>query len=149
MNNSSESDVAYAEKSSRRRAALAIVLPVLLLQQVAFATGEHGARAVDMVRLGSWVVMASALLMLLLTGGSLFRRRAVRALMNDEVTLQHRASAIRFGFTLAMVTAIASFALEALRPGTLPTLAVLHLIVSLSLAGALIRFGVLERRSLG
>jgi len=145
-----ESDVDYVDRISRKRATLALVLPIFLFQQAIFVFGDAGGeRLVDHVRIAAWVLMTSALLLFILTGGFLLRARSVRALLNDEVAQSHRSRALALGFAVAMIAGIGFFAVEAFRPGSVGTLEALHIVVSLGLGAALVRFGMLERKALG
>jgi hypothetical protein len=143
------SDIAVADDSGRQRARLALIAPIFLLQQAAFGAGDGGDRAIDMVRLGCWLFMVAAMAALLLTGGYWLRTPAVRALMNDETARDHRARGMSTGFCCMIATAVVLYLVEALRPGAVTTAQALHMVVSLGLAAALIRFGMLERRALG
>jgi len=139
------SDVEEAERLSRRRVSLFIAMTTLLaIQQGAFFSQTATGRAVDYVRVGAWVLLVGALLAALLTGGFWFKSRAVRALMDDEVTLAHRASAVTLAFAASMGMAIVLFVLA-------PAFAVtareaIHLIVSTGIVVGIFRFGQLERR---
>lgn len=139
------SDVEEAERLSRRRVPLFIGMTTLLaIQQGAFFAQTATERAVDYVRIGAWVLLAGVLLAALLTGGFWFKSRAVRALMDDEVTLAHRARAVTLAFAASMGMAIVLFVLA-------PRFAVtareaIHLIVSTGIVVGIFRFGQLERR---
>ncbi len=139
------SDVEEAERLSRRRVSLFVGMTGLLaLQQGAFFAQTGAERAVDYVRMGAWVLLVSALLAALLTGGFWLKSRAIRALMDDEVTLAHRASAVRLAFIASMGVAIVLFVVA-------PRFAVtareaIHLIVSTGIVVGIFRFGQLERR---
>jgi len=146
------SDTSLAERADRLNRRRARMLPVLalflLIQQSAFFGAGDGMRSVDMVRNGAWVVLTGVILAALLTGGFWFHSRDVRRLMEDDVTQANRASALALGFGLAMATAIALFALEAFAPGSASAREVIHIVVSVGLVAALLRFALLERRAL-
>ena len=72
------------------------------------------------------------------------RPRAVRALMDDEITRAHRASALSLGFLVTILSAIALYFLDMFEP--MGSRVAIHLIVTIGIAIALIRFGMLERR---
>jgi high-affinity Fe2+/Pb2+ permease len=139
------SDVEQAEKLSRRRASMLFGITVLFLaQQAAYFSQPPAERAVDYVRIGAWMLLAATLLAALLTGGFWLKPRAVRALMDDDVTQANRASALKLGFALSMATAIALYVLAI--PLGLSAREVIHVIVSTGLVAGLLRFGLLERR---
>jgi len=139
------SDVEEAERLSRRRVSLFIAMTTLLaIQQGAFFSQTATGRAVDYVRVGAWVLLVGALLAALLTGGFWFKSRAVRALMDDEVTLAHRASAVTLAFAASMGMAIVLFVLAP--PLALTAREAIHLIVSTGIVVGIFRFGQLERR---
>ena len=139
------SDVEEAERLSRRRASMLIAMTALLaVQQGAFYAQPAAERAVDYVRLGAWVLLAGVLLAALLTGGFWLKSRAIRALMDDEVTLAHRASAVKLAFATSMAMAIALFVLAPLL--ALTAREAIHLIVSTGIVVGIFRFAQLERR---
>ena len=139
------SDVEEAERLSRRRVSMLIATTTLLaVQQGAFYAQTSAERAVDHVRTGAWVLLVGALLAALLTGGFWLKPRAIRALMDDEVTLANRSSALKLGFALSMAVAIALYVLAA--PLGLSSREVIHIIVSTGLVAGMLRFGLLERR---
>jgi fucose 4-O-acetylase-like acetyltransferase len=144
------SNAETAEKLNRRRTRMIPVFALFVLIQQAsfFGTGDR-LRPVDLVRNTGWMMLAAVILAGLVTGGFWFRSREVRELMNDEVTKANRASALTWGFTMAISAAIVLFALESFAPGGATTREVIHIITSAGLVTALLRFGFLERRALG
>lgn len=142
------SEFETAERLSRRRARMMPVMAVLFLSgQTIFAIGpDDPTRTVDQVKVAAWLVWAMALLLLLATGGGVFRSKGVRALMDDETTRSHRARAYAVGFWLAVCTSVAIYALTAF--DTVMPREAIHIILTISLAGALVTFGILERRAL-
>lgn len=144
------SNAETAERLNRRRTRMLPVLALfVLIQQAAFFNSGDRLRTVDLVRNSGWILLAAVILAGLVTGGFWFRSREVRELMNDEVTQANRASALSWGFTMAMAAAIVLFALESFAPGGATTREVIHIIASAGLVTALLRFGFLERRALG
>lgn len=141
------SDFETAERLSRRRARMLPVMAVLFLSgQTIFAIGpDDPSRTVDQVKVAAWLVWALALLLLLATGGAVFRSKSIRALMDDEATRAHRAQAYAVGFWVAIGTSIGIYALTAF-DRVMPREAI-HIILTASLAGALLTFGFLERRA--
>lgn len=141
-------DTELADRYSRKRARMMPALTVIFLtQQAAYLSDAPAGRAVDQVRIGAWAVLATVLLLLLVTGGAWIRPRAIRALMDDEVTRANRASALNLGFTLAIGMGIGLFVLAPVLD--LTARQAIHFIVSIGLASALLRFGLQERRALG
>ena len=88
--------------------------------------------------------MSGFLLALLTTNGFWFRRAEVRALIDDEGTRADRSAGLRAGFVVAMIGGIIFYFIDQFEP--MSAREVTHLIVSLGLAAALIRFAMLERR---
>ena len=86
------------------------------------------------------------LLLALATGGGWIYSRSVRDLANDEVTRANRDTAIAFGFFAAMVACVALYVLTLFEP--LGGRDAVHVIMSIGIAAALLRFGLLERRAL-
>jgi hypothetical protein len=139
-----------ADRLSRRRARILPVLGLfLVIQQATFFTSPEGRmRTVDLVHAAAWVLLASVILGALTTGGFWFTSRAVRELIDDDVTRANRASALEIGFVGAMAVAIALYAVEAFAPTILTASQTIHAIVTAGLFTALLRFAMLERRAL-
>jgi len=137
-----------ADYLSRRRARMLPVLAILYLSQQAsfFASAEPADRPVDHVKVGAWVVLSLVLLAALATKGFWFHRREVREMIDDETTRAHRGEALGWGFIMAILGAIALYFVSMFEP--LGAREAIHVIVSLGLAAALVRFGMLERRAL-
>ncbi|HYX46508.1 MAG TPA: hypothetical protein VE820_06780 [Sphingomicrobium sp.] len=134
-----------ADRLSRRRARVLPVLAIFYLaQQVAFFNSPHGERLVDHFKIGAWAVLSAVLLAALATGGFWLRKPELRSILNDELSRAHRADALRIGFILAMLAGIILYAVGTAVPMT--DREVIHLIVSVGIGAALIRFGMLERR---
>jgi hypothetical protein len=137
-----------ADHLSRRRARMLPFLAVIYLsQQISFfASAGEGPRAADHVKLGAWVVLSLVLLAALTTKGFWFHRREVRDMIDDEVTRAHRGEALGWGFVMAIVSAIALYFASMFEP--MGAREAIHVIVSLGIAAAIVRFGMLERRAL-
>jgi len=147
---SDTSPAATAERLTRRRARMMPVLALFLfIQQTAFFTRSEIMRTVDIVRTSGWLLFAAVVLAALLTGGLWFKRREVRELMDDEVTRANRANALTAGFAVAMGAGILLYGAESFAPDTFSAREAIHLVVSVGLATALLRFGMLERRAIG
>lgn len=108
-------------------------------------THEGPLRLVDQVKLGGFVIWCAALLMLLMTGGGLFRNKAVRAILEDESTHAHRRTAITIGFWTAMVVALGLYVAAMFIPVT--ALEAIHGILTAGVVTPLIAFVSLERRA--
>jgi hypothetical protein len=143
------SDVEKAEKLSRRRARMMVPFAVIFLTQQAtfFSTVANDHRLVSWVHTLGWLLLASVILAALVTGGFWFRPRAVRALMEDEVTRENRHRALSLGFVMAMIAAMVLFVVDRIEPIGAPI--AIHIILSAGLGTALVVFAALERRALG
>lgn len=135
-----------ADELSSRRARVYPVLAIFFLaQQTSYFSDAHAGRAVDHFKVGAWVVMSLALLLALYSGGGLLRGKAIREMMNDENTRANRATALSQGFLAAILTAIAGYFINQFEPVRGDEVA--HLVVTIGIAVAMIRFGALERRA--
>lgn len=145
---STSDNAELAERLVRRRARMMPVLALfLVIQQAAYFAQGDGTRMVDHVRIGGWVAMSLVILMVLTTGGFWRRKPEVRALIEDEGTRANRASSLSFGFVCAMLTAIACYVGQSVWKFSIGE--VIHLIVTVGLISAILRFSMLERRALG
>ena len=148
---SERSDVEVADQLSRRRAKMLPLLAIIFLtQQAAYISDRYegasaAVRTVDHVKIGAWLILSVVLLLALTTGGFWFKSRSVRALLDDEVTQANRAAALKLGFVATMISAFAVYALLAFEP--MSARDAIHLIVTIGIATALIRFGILEKRA--
>jgi hypothetical protein len=146
MNERSASE--RADFLSRRRArALPILAFLYISQQTIYfrSTATTHPRDVDHVWIGAWVVISLLILAGLATKGFWLQPREVRDLIDDEHTRANRLEALRIGFLFAMLTAIALYFVDQFFPMTARE--AIHIILSLGLGAALIRFGMLERRA--
>ncbi len=133
-----------AELLSRRRARMLPVLAIIYLsQQGAYFIGTVG--NAHLVRLGAWVVLSVVLLLALATKGFWFHSKEVRDLIDDENTRANRLDAIRIGFLFAMAAAILCYLIDHFEPVAAGEVA--HLVLTLGIGAALIRFAFLERRA--
>jgi protein-S-isoprenylcysteine O-methyltransferase Ste14 len=140
-------DFALAEKLSARRARVSTVLAVFFLASMATSLGtDVPTSRPETVKLAAWIVWAAALLFLLAVGGGLLRGRNVRALMNDETTIANRRDAMVKGFWAMIATAFALYALSFFE--NIAARETLRLMLSAGVATAVLRFGILERRSM-
>jgi hypothetical protein len=143
------SNVEKAERLSRRRARMLPFLALIYIsQQATFFTGDAlEGRSVDHVKIGAWLVLSLVMLLALATNGFWFQNRAIRALIDDESTKAHRASAMSTGFVFSMLAGIALYFLNQFEMVTARE--AIHVILSLGLGAALVRFGLLEKRAHG
>lgn len=149
----SESATAIADRLTKRRSRLMLFLAIyFMVSQGALIDRQAGldaastVRTVDAVHISAWFAMALALLLLLLTGGGLFRSREVRSLLNDETTTVNRRKAMAIGFGNAMVTCIVLYVLTFFQ--TVGGREAVHIIMSVAIGSALIVFALEERRAL-
>ena len=142
------SDIETADRLSRRRArALPLLAVIFLTQQASYFVGvaEDGAPSVDHLKVGAWLILTTMILLAVSTGGFWFRSRAVRALLDDEVTRANRTEGMRVGFIAAIASGILLYLLTYFdRMGGREAI---HLLITIALAAALLRFGLLERRA--
>jgi hypothetical protein len=126
---------------------LPILAVVFIAQQGSYfaATIEDGARTVDNVKIGAWLVLSIVLLLALMTGGFWFRPKPVRDLLNDEVARANRHDGLRVGFVATMAAGIAIYVIAMFEPVT--GRESIHLMMTVGIAAALLRFGQLERRA--
>ena len=138
-----------AEYLSKRRARMLLPLAIIFLsQQAAFfstvnSPAPHSAYA---VKISAWLVLSIVLLAALATKGFWLQPREVRDLIDDENTRANRAEAMRWGFLFSMGTAIGVYAL-ALFDTSLTARDAVHLVLTVGLLAALVRWGVLEKRA--
>ena len=141
----SQTDLADRIAWGRARAATVMAV-VFVASQGASFRDELPLNRPQTLHLAAWTVWAAALLMFLAVGGGLFRGARIRALLNDETTLDHRRRALAFGFWGAMGTAALIYVLTFFEP--LSAREAVRLVVTYGVALALLRFGTLERRAL-
>lgn len=141
-------DVEKADRLSRRRVRMIPGLAaIFLVQQASYFSGqiEDGAKTVDHVKIAAWLVLSIALLLFLTTGGFWFHSRGVRELLNDEATRANRIEGLRVGFIATMAAGIALYFIALFEP--FGGRDAIHLLMTVGIAGALLRFGQLERRA--
>jgi hypothetical protein len=143
----SADDIVLAEKLTLRRARASTVLALFFLLSMVTSLGaDVPSSRPETVKLAAWVFWAAALLFLLATGGGLGRSANVRGLMNDDTTVENRRNAMVAGFWATVVTAFALYALSLIEP--VSGRDAIRLMLSAAVATSVLRFGVLERRSL-
>ena len=138
-----------AENLSKRRAGMLPGLAVIFLsQQVSFfsqiSRGEHV--SAEGAKISAWLVLSVVLLLGLATKGFWLEPKEVRDLVDDENTRANRNEAMCWGFLFAMGGAIAVYVLTMIEAVT--GREAVHIVLSLGIAAALLRWSVLERRAL-
>ena len=106
----------------------------------------HSDRPVDHVKIAAWLALSVVLLAALATNGAWFQPRAVREAINDESTRAHRQASLVYGFWAAMAASLALYVINMFE--LVSGRDAIHVILSVAIAAALIRFGMLERRAL-
>jgi uncharacterized membrane protein len=137
-------DFETADRLSRRRARALPALGLFFLagQPIYFANSGPDA---SQVKTFVWLLWALILLVVLAAAGGHFRSKAVRDLVEDEVTRANRLRAYAAGFWAAMVTTIGLYGFSLF--DNLKGRESLHIILTFAVAVALIVFGLLERRA--
>jgi ABC-type Fe3+ transport system permease subunit len=127
------------------------MLPMLamlyFIQQTTYfrSTANPHPRAVDHLWVSAWVVLSLIILAALVTKGFWLQPKEVRDLIDDESSRANRLEGLRMGFIFAVLTAIALYFVDQFSPMTARE--AIHLILSVGLGAALLRFGLLERRA--
>jgi heme/copper-type cytochrome/quinol oxidase subunit 2 len=94
----------------------------------------------------AFLLWATVLLVILMFGGGWFRSAVVRSAMNDETTQAHRRMAMACGFLITLAGAFIVALINFYRPVTLGE--GLRLLITMAVAGTLLRFAGLEKRAL-
>lgn len=138
-----------AERLQKRRARLMLLFPALFLAQQSQFWSHHlhdaPLRAVDRVQIAAYAFWSISLLVLLATGGGLFRSRAVQDLLSDELTRAHRGFAYAVGFWTIILVCLALYITSLFQP--LGLIAVLHMLLTSGVFASCITFAVLELRA--
>jgi hypothetical protein len=137
-----------ADYLSRRRArALPFLAILYFMQQTTYfrSTATAHPRSVDHVWVSAWVVLSLIILAALVTKGFWLQPKEVRNLIDDESSRANRLEGLRFGFIFAVLAAIVLYFMDQFWPMTARE--AIHIILSLGLGAALMRFGMLERRA--
>lgn len=138
------------EHLQRRRTRLMFFQAIIFLfwQTTFFAQPvrtTEALRTVDHVKLGAYIVWAGVLVLFLATGGGYIQPKAVRQVLNDELTVDHRRRAMSLGFLAAMAAAVVCYFIAQVEP--ISAGIAIHAILSVGVASALLRFAWLERRA--
>jgi hypothetical protein len=137
-----------ADALSKRRARMLPALAVIYLsQQASYLSwnADHDHRGVTMVKISAWLLLSAVLLAGIATKGFWLEKRAVRDLIDDELSQANRIEAMRVGFILAMAACIGVYILTMFE--IVSGRDAVHIVLSVGLAAALIRWGWLERRA--
>jgi hypothetical protein len=135
--------VELADRYSRKRALIAILAALVFLgvqfiaQPRVFGGSSHGTR-IDL-----WAVNAIVLLAVLATGGGVLNRRAVRALVHDDLSRGHLRTAVLAGYWVAMGMALVMYLAPWFRDFTARQ--AIYVIVTGSIVAPLLTFAGLER----
>lgn len=138
------------ERLHRRRTRIIWAQTVLfMIMQASYYTNmpsfEAPLRTVDQVKLSAFAVWALALMIMLAVGGGWFRGKAVREMMDDELTRAHRNAALASGYYAAMLSAIILYMVSQYVRMSPPE--AIHLIVTVGVLVPMVRFVFLERRA--
>jgi len=138
-------DVEEADRMGRARSRIFFVLAIVFFAgQSLYFTSSPLTRD-SHARVGAWLILVVLILMLLATGGFLFRGRNVRDLLNDETSRLNRLASQALGFWVTIITALVVYVESIFDPLSLNE--GLHIIVTLGVGAALISFAVRERRA--
>ena len=135
--------IAAAERASRGRAALMAIAAVVLVINASLQF-DDGAYSGPGVRSASWIVLIVLWMVILATGGALARGRAMKLLIDDELSLRNRARALSLGFYVTIAAALLVYAagwFTAIGPQD-----ALRLVTAAGVSGALARYAWLETR---
>ena len=138
-----------AEYLSKRRARMLPVLAIIFLSQQAafFSTVSSPApHSAYTIKISAWLVLSIVILAALATKGFWLEPKAVRDLIDDENTKANRNDAMRWGFLFSMGGAIAVYALT-LFDVSITARDAVHIVMTIGIPAALIRWGMLERRA--
>jgi hypothetical protein len=104
-------DIEKAERLSRGRALLMAIAAAVMAINLVLQWGNPAYVGAD-ARGASWIVVVGLWAFILWNGGGLRLRGRMRALLNDELSLQNRARALAAGFYTAIAVALLLYAAE-------------------------------------
>jgi hypothetical protein len=138
-----ERDVEKAERLSRVRAGFMGLAALILLFNCYLQYGDPHYGSSN-VRGASWLVLIGLWTLILWNGGGLRLRGRLRALMNDELSLQNRSRALSFGFYAAIVAALLLYVVNWSAP--IGTGDALKIVSAVAVSAALACYACLEWR---
>src|SRR3982751_1290370 len=112
-------DVEAADTMGRKRSQIFFVLAIVFFAGQAAYFGSSPATRDSHARIGAWLILVILILMLLATGGFLFRGRKVLDLLNDETSRLNRLASQALGFWVTIVTALVLYIESMFDPLTL------------------------------
>jgi hypothetical protein len=145
--NATEKDVLEAERLARFRAWIFLVEAMLFVgMQILFFDNpaDERARLLNNPRILAWIVWVVVLLAMMSIQGGWRNSKAVRALLNDELTRMNRVKAYVMGFWAAMGSAVGLTLFDMWKEVT--GREAIHIIVSAALGAALLTFALLDWR---
>jgi len=124
-----------------------VFVVLYLIHQTTYfrSTANPHPRDVDYLWIGAWMVLSLIMLAGLATKDFWLQSRELRDLIDDESSRAHRLEGLRLGFIVAVLTGIVLYIADEFSPMTARE--AIHVILSLGLGAALLRFGTLERRA--
>ncbi|MGZ8350278.1 MAG: hypothetical protein ACXWU2_09640 [Allosphingosinicella sp.] len=142
-----KSDIERADRISRRRAGLFIVLGIYMMAgQGVWPDGGEGLTRASDLKAAAWLAWAVLLLSALALGGGWLAGSRVRSLVEDEGTRANRRQAYATGFWTGCGAALLVYAITFLKP--VGGREAIHVVLTVAVSGALISFATLERRAL-
>jgi len=136
-------DIERAERMGRARAAIMTLAAIVLAINVVIEYGDSEYASAG-PRGGSWIVLIGLWTLILWNGGGLRPRGRIRALLNDELSLQNRARALALGFYAAILLALACYLANWRQP--IATGDALKIVTAGAISAALLRYAWLEWR---
>jgi hypothetical protein len=136
-------DIEKVERMSRSRAAVMALAAAVLILNVVLQYGEAEYASAG-PRGGSWLVLIGLWTFILWNGGGVRPRGRIRALLNDELSLQNRSRALSLGFYAAILLALACYVGAWLTPVAAGD--ALKIVSAGAISAALLRYAWLEWR---
>jgi predicted nucleic acid-binding Zn ribbon protein len=136
-------DIEKAERMGRARALIMALAAAVLIFNVWLQYGDAEYASAG-GRGGSWLVLIGLWTFILWNGGGLRPGGRVRALLNDELSLQNRSRAFSLGFYAAILLALACYVGNWLAP--IAAGDALKIVSAGAISAALLRYAWLEWR---
>ena len=134
-----------AEYLSKRRARMLPVLAFIFLSQQGTKLSTSPDSSAQSAKIAAWLMLSIVLIAALATKGFWLEPKEVRDLMDDENTRANRNDGMRWGFLFSMAAAVGIYFLTIF--DNVKARESIHIIMSVGIAAALIRWGYLERRA--